>query len=289
MAEANGLRLLTPQERAPYLTSTYGTGQLMRTAVEAGCTTLLIGIGGSATNDGGAGMAQALGAKLLNGEGKEIPRGGGALSQLARIDKQHWLLPTEVRVLVACDVDNPLCGAQGATAIYGPQKGVQPHDVPVLDANLAHFAEVIAHDLGADVAERAGAGAAGGLGAGLMAFCGAEVRSGIEWVMEEVGFTQALAHSDLVLTGEGRIDNQTGRGKVIAGVARRAQAQGVPVVAIAGAVEEGCEAALRSIGLTAAISMMDAPQTLEEAMSATESLLSRKVEQVLALIGIGIR
>ncbi len=285
MAEANGLRLLKPEEYAPRVTSTFGTGELMRMAVEAGCKRLLIGIGGSATNDGGAGMVQALGGRLLDSAGRELGHGGGALHDLARIDMSGWWLPKGIRVMVACDVDNPLCGSQGAAAIYGPQKGATPEDVSYLNRGLEHFAEVMGRDLGMWVAERAGAGAAGGLGAGLMAFCGADVRSGIALVMEVVGFEEVLKGADLVLTGEGRIDGQTGRGKVIAGVARFAQKHGVPVIAIAGSIEAGAEEALREIGLTATFSLLESPCSLKEAMQEAQGLMERAVVRILHTVG----
>lgn len=285
MAEASGLRLLKREEYSPRVTTTYGTGELMLTAVEAGCTKLLIGIGGSATNDGGAGMVQALGGRLLDASGKELEKGGGALHRLARIDLSGWSLPKEVQVMVACDVNNPLCGEEGASAIYGPQKGATSSDIAFLDTALAHYAEVLRNDLGVTVAERAGAGAAGGLGAGLMAFCSADVRSGIDLVMEVTGFEEALQGASLVLTGEGRIDGQTGRGKVIAGVAKCAQVHSIPVIAIAGSIEAGAEETLREIGLTATFSLLESPCTIEEAMQNATDLMERAVTRILHTIG----
>ncbi len=280
MAEASGLRLLTAAQYDPENASTYGVGQLMRLALEAGCRTLLVGIGGSATNDGGAGMAQALGARFLDSDGAELPPGGAALRNLAQIDRAAFFLPPGTRVIAACDVDNPLAGPEGAARIYGPQKGAAPAQIEMLDAALAHYGEI----LGQDVAAIPGAGAAGGLGAGLLAFCNAELRPGIDLVMEAAGFDAALACCNLVLTGEGRLDGQTGRGKVIAGVAKRAKAANVPVVALAGALADGAEAALRPEGLTAALSILDAPQTTESAMRDAYSLLESATERVLRLL-----
>ena len=287
MAQASGLRLLHLEERDPLHASTFGTGQLMLCALQAGCRKLLVGIGGSATNDGGAGMAQALGFRLLDGEGKELPRGGSALVRLARIERDGSRLPENLEVIVACDVDNPLVGPEGAAAIYGPQKGATQAQVLELDAALAHYAEVLRETFGRSVAEAPGAGAAGGLGAGLLAFCMARLQPGTEMALEATGFDALLADCDLVLTGEGRIDGQTARGKVIAGVARRARAAGVPVVALAGSVAEGAEAQLRLEGLTAALSIVDGPLTVEEAMQAGYRLLSQATERTMRILEIG--
>ena len=289
MAQASGLRLLTAEQRDPLHATTFGVGQLMRRAVEAGCRHLLVGIGGSATNDGGAGMAQALGAYLLDADGRELPFGGASLRRLAHIDLRGFLLPPDVRVTVACDVDNPLCGAEGAAFVYGPQKGATPEQAAELDAALSHFGRVLHSQLGADVAERPGAGAAGGLGAGLMAFCDAELRSGIDMVMEATGFEAALDQAALVLTGEGRLDSQTGRGKVIAGVIKRAKAAGVPVIALAGALEEGAEDALRPEGLTAALCILSGPLAVEEAMQQSYRLLAGAAERSVRLLEVWLR
>lgn len=280
MAQASGLRLLRPEQYDPLNATTYGTGELMRAAVAAGCRRLLIGIGGSATNDGGAGMAQALGARLLDSEGKELAAGGAVLSRLAHIDRTHWLLPTGTQVQVACDVDNPLYGPEGAAAVYGPQKGANPDMVRTLDAALAHYASVLETRFGKEVANQPGAGAAGGLGAGLLAFCGAMLLPGTEMVLEATGFEARLRTCRLALTGEGRLDRQTARGKVIAGVARHALAVGVPCVALVGALEEGAEALLRSEGLTAAWSILDGPRTVEAAMADAYRLLMEASERL---------
>ena len=256
MAAASGLRLLEPREYNPLRTTTFGTGELMRKAIEAGCTTLLVGIGGSATNDGGAGMAQALGFGLRTANGLEIEPGGAALQTLAQIEPSAFWSEHAVRVIVACDVDNPLCGAEGAAAVYAPQKGATPTMITELDANLAHYAGILTRTFGREVQTVPGAGAAGGLGTGLMAFCNAELCSGTEMVFEAVEFDRVFADCVLVLTGEGRLDAQTARGKVIAQVAQRAKAKGIPVIALAGSVEDGAEDALRRLGLTAAFSIL---------------------------------
>ena len=284
MAEAAGLRLLSPAEYAPEHASTFGVGQLMRLALEAGCRTLLIGIGGSATNDGGAGMAQALGARLLDSQGKDLPPGGAALQSLTRIERDRFALPTGTRVIVACDVDNPLAGPEGAAFVYGPQKGATGAQAEKLDSALTHYGDVLRRETGRNVAAIPGAGAAGGLGAGLLAFCDAELRPGIDLVMEATGFDAALRQCDLVFTGEGRLDGQTGRGKVVAGVAKRAKAAGIPVIALVGSLADGAEAALRPEGLTAALPILDAPRTTESAMQDAYRLLADAAERTLRLL-----
>ena len=287
MAQASGLRLLREEEYAPLHASTYGTGELMRSALDAGCRTLLVGIGGSATNDGGAGMAQALGFRLLDAEGTDLPPGGAALARLDHIEIEGSLIPPGLEVIVACDVDNPLCGPDGAAAIYGPQKGATPAQVLQIDAALAHYAAILRHTFGRDVAEAPGAGAAGGLGAGLLAVCAARLQPGTDMVLEVTGFDTRLKDCDLVLTGEGRIDGQTTRGKVVAGVARRARAAGVPVIALAGSIAEGAETQLRPAGLTAALSIVNGPLRVEEAMQDGYRLLRDAAERTMRLLGAG--
>lgn len=286
MAQASGLRLLHREEYAPLVTTTYGTGELMRKALEAGCRSLLVGIGGSATNDGGAGMAQALGIRLLDAAGEDLPPGGAALARLARIERSGFLLPPQTQVWVACDVDNPLCGPEGAAAIYGPQKGATPAMILELDAALAHYARILRDQLNADVAEIPGSGAAGGLGAGLLAFCNATLRPGTELALEVTGFDAALENCCLVLTGEGRLDGQTARGKVVVGVARRAKTAGIPAVALAGALAENAENLLRREGLTAALSILEGPASLEAALSDAERLVQNTAERLWRLLSI---
>lgn len=210
MAEASGLTLVSENKRNPLITTTYGTGQLIRAALNQGCRKMIIGIGGSATNDGGAGMVQALGAKLLDKEEKEIGFGGGELKKISRIDIRHMdKRLSDTKIVVASDVTNPLCGPKGASRVYGPQKGATPEMAVELDKSLAHFAKMIKRDLHKDVKNIPGAGAAGGLGASLMAFLNAELRPGIDIVIEVVRLEEAIKGADLVITGEGKIDSQT--------------------------------------------------------------------------------
>lgn len=287
MAEAAGLRLLRPEERNPLQASTYGVGELIGAAVEAGCTTILVGIGGSATNDGGAGMAQALGAKLLDASGHEIDRGGAALLQLHHIDLSGWKLPSKVRVIVACDVENPLCGVFGASLVYGPQKGATAEMAALLDKALKHYAQVLKRQLGKAVEAISGGGSAGGLGAGLMAFCNAELRSGIELVLEVLNFDDLCRRSQLVLTGEGRLDAQTLHGKAIGGVVRHARALNKPVIALVGSLEAEAECALVGEGLLAAVPLVEGPCSLEEAMQNAAPLIRRATVRVLRLLAAG--
>jgi len=287
MAAASGLVLLRSQERDARRTSTYGTGQLIAAALEAGCRHLIIGLGGSATNDGGAGMAQALGARLSDEEGCDLPPGGAALARLARIDVSG--LDGRLRscqVLGATDVTNPLCGPHGASAIYGPQKGASPADVEELDAALAHYAAVIERDLGKRVAEVPGAGAAGGIGAGLIAFLDAELRPGAQLVAEVVGLEKRIAAADLVVTGEGRLDTQTAYGKTVATVARLARGQGRPVVALAGRVDDAREAC-SALGLEAALSIVPGPLPEAEVMARASELLAAAAESLGRLMRSG--
>jgi glycerate kinase len=240
MAAASGLAVLRPSERDPRVTSTYGTGEIVDAALDAGHRRIIVGAGGSATNDGGAGVAQALGAHLLDEGGRELPPGGEALASLARIDVSALdARLAEADITVATDVLNPLCGPDGASKLYGPQKGAAPEVAKELDAALAHYADVIEHDLGIDVRDVPGAGAAGGLGAGLIAFCHAEVRQGFEVVAEAVGLAERIARADVVITGEGRLDRQTAFGKTPEGVARAAREAGKRVIATVGSAEAG--------------------------------------------------
>src|SRR2546422_9973623 len=288
MAKAAGLALLPPAKRDPRVTTTYGVGELLQHAYDAGARHFIVGIGGSATNDGGAGMAQALGYQLLDERGYELPPGGLALQRLARIDAAgvhaNW---KEAAVEVACDVTNPLTGPSGASAVYGPQKGATPEMVAELDAALRHFAEVIRRDLGVDVEQLPGAGAAGGLGAGLVAFTGARLRPGAEMVMEALRLDQRVAGAGLVITGEGRIDSQTARfGKGPAAVARHARQAGIPVVAIGGSVADETELRLLFDGLEATLVE---PGTLEEAIAQARPLLVRAATRLMWLVLTGRR
>lgn len=266
MAAASGLNLLKPEERNPMKTTTYGTGQLIKAALDYGSRKLIIGIGGSATNDGGVGMAQALGVSFLDAKGKEIGFGGGELSKIAKIDVSR-LYPRakEAEIVVACDVKNMLCGPQGASAVYGPQKGATPEMVKILDENLRHLAWIIKRDLGKDVLEVPGSGAAGGLGAALIAFLDARMKPGIEIVMEIARFEERIKDADIVITGEGSTDSQTLYGKVPLGIGRMACKWRKPVVCISGSLKRGYEA-LYAEGITAFFGITSGPMTLEEAM-----------------------
>jgi glycerate kinase len=243
MAAAAGLVLVPSGSRDPRRATTRGVGELIRAALDAGCKRLVIGLGGSATNDGGAGMAQALGVRLRDSRGHDLPPGGSALMRLHRIDTsgRDQRLAAAVQVIGATDVQNPLCGPEGASVVYGPQKGAGPEAVRELDTALQHYAGLIRRDLRVDVAGIPGSGAAGGLGAGLIAFLGADLRPGFETVAEITRLRERLAAADLVLTGEGRLDGQTAYGKTVAGVAQHASRAGVPVLVVPGVLGEGWE------------------------------------------------
>jgi glycerate 2-kinase len=287
MAAASGLPLVPPERRDPRITTTWGTGELIRHALDRGCRRLLIGIGGSATNDGGAGLAQALGAHLLDEQGQELPLGGAALARLARIVSET--LDPRLRdtvVQVACDVDNPLCGPNGASAIYGPQKGATPEMVHELDDALRHYAEIIKRDLGVDVLDLPGAGAAGGLGAGLVAFLKAELLPGSRMVLDALHFDTHLAAANLVITAEGHLDTQTLRGKSVGAVAAAAKTRGIPVIVVVGGVSDE-EHALYEMGIAAIVPLPTHPMTLAEAMASAAPLTSRAAERALRLVSMG--
>lgn len=281
MAAASGLALVPPESRNPGITSTYGTGELIRAALDEGCSEIIIGIGGSATNDGGAGMACVLGAKLLDKDGRPLGPGGLELLKLDRVDITS-LDPRikDVSCKVACDVDNPLTGQHGASYVYGPQKGANPDLVKDLDRSLGHYAGMLKKYLGADLEQVPGAGAAGGLGAGLIAFMGAELHSGINLVLDTLKVEQEVDNANLIITGEGRLDKQSLRGKVPVGVAKRAKKYSIPVIALAGSVEVNHDE-LNKAGITAAFSISDGPMKLEEAVSRGPELLEKKAEALI--------
>ena len=283
MAAASGLHLIPEAEKNPFFTSTYGTGELIKASLDHGCSRLIIGIGGSATNDGGAGMAQALGAKFYDRFGKELETGGVALEKLEKIDISG-LDPRlrQVETLVACDVNNPLTGQSGASHVYGPQKGATPEMVQQLDRALQNYARVIKKDLGLEVNEIPGSGAAGGLGAGLITFLGAELRSGIELVLDALKIDQYLPGTDLLITGEGKLDGQSAHGKAPVGVARRAAKYNVPVIALAGSLEGDLDVFHRE-GITACFAVADGPLSLEESISRGPELLEIKSAEALRL------
>ena len=275
--------------RNPLVTTTYGTGQLIKAALDHGCRKLLIGIGGSATNDGGAGMAQALGAKLITAAGEPIPWGGGGLRQLDAIERSELdprILETET--VVACDVNNPLTGEEGASHVYGPQKGATPEMVQTLDANLAHFDTILQRDIGGTVGDIPGAGAAGGLGAGLMVFLNAELKSGVALVIEATQLEKRLADADLVITGEGQINFQTVFGKTPIGVATAAKAQGIPVVAIAGSISDDADS-VYDAGIDAMLDIVPEPMPLEVAIENARALIENAAERAARLISVGMK
>jgi glycerate kinase len=287
MAAAAGLPLVPQARRDPRLTTTRGVGELIRLALDHGCRRLIIGIGGSATNDGGAGMAQALGASLLDDHGVEIPPGGAALARLSHISLAHLdKRLQEIETLVACDVKNPLCGPEGASAVYGPQKGATPAMVKELDAALAHYADIIRSDLGKDVRDTPGGGAAGGLGAGLLAFLNATLTPGAPLILDALRLNDHLRGAALVFTAEGRLDQQTAYGKAVAAVAARAQAQDVPVIALAGSLGPGYET-LYQHGITAMLPIPDAPMPLKQARARAADLLAAAAERAARLIALG--
>lgn len=288
MAKAAGLALVPAEKRDPRVTTTYGVGELLQRAYDDGARHFIVGIGGSATNDGGAGMAQALGYHLLDAQGHELPPGGLALKRLARIHTggvhANW---KEAEVEVACDVTNPLTGPSGASAVYGPQKGATPEMVKDLDGALQHFAETIRRDLEIDVEHLPGAGAAGGLGAGLVAFTGAALRPGAEMVMEAVRLDERLKGAHLVITGEGRLDSQTARfGKGPAAVARHARNAGIPVVAIGGSIADEAELRLLFDGIKTTVVE---PSSLDHAIAQARPLLVRAAARLMWLVLTGRR
>ncbi len=275
LASASGLTLIPAERRDPRKTSTYGFGQLLEAVRAAGVERIIAGIGGSATNDGGVGMAQALGYRLLDSAGADLPRGGAALARLARIDSSGfdpaW---RSVKVMVACDVTNPLTGPLGASAVYGPQKGADEAAIRELDAALANFAAVIERELGKKVADVPGAGAAGGAGAGLIAFLDATLVPGATLVVGASGFDAKLKDADLVITGEGQADAQTGYGKAPGEVAKRAKAARIPVLLIAGSKGPGWEA-LRGLGVTAVVTLDEEGDNLQQLMRDAGQLLTQ--------------
>jgi glycerate kinase len=286
MASASGLPLVSVGGRNPLRTTSYGTGELIVAALNGGARHVILGLGGSATNDLGAGMAQALGVRFLDAAGCPIkePLCGGRLLEVASVDGTgvHPGLAA-CRLEVACDVDNPLLGPMGATAVYGPQKGATPPMVAALEAGLAHLITLLETATGRQVRDQPGAGAAGGMGAMVLALGGEAPRPGIELVLAASGFQEALADTDLVLTGEGRVDGQTAHGKTISGVARAAAAAGVPVVVIAGEIGPGASA-LHAIGVSSLFSLVPGPMELSMAMVQAPALLADAAERVLRLV-----
>ncbi|UVM07767.1 glycerate kinase [Pseudomonas laurylsulfatiphila] len=289
MAEASGLQLVPVAQRDACISSTFGTGQLIRAALDAGARRVILAIGGSATNDGGAGAMQALGVKLLDAQSQTLSPGGLALAQLARVDLSD-IDPrlAQVRFDIAADVNNPLCGPHGASAIFGPQKGASPVQVEQLDQALGHFADHCAAALSNDVRDEPGSGAAGGLGFAAKAFLGAQFKAGVEVVGELVGLAEAVAGADLVITGEGRFDAQTLRGKTPFGVARVARQHAVPVIVIAGTLGEGYQA-LYEHGIDAAFALASGPMTLEQACAEAPRLLRERATDIARVWRMAVR
>ncbi len=288
MASASGLPLVPKKKRNPLLTTTYGTGELIRAALDRGCRKIIVGIGGSATVDGGAGMAQALGARLLDRKGGEIDFGGGALENLEEIDlsKLDKRLK-KTKVLIASDVDNPLTGPKGAAKVYAPQKGATPSMVKRLEKNLKRYASSIKRDLKKDIKDIPGTGAAGGLGAGLIAFLNAKIRLGVDIVIETVGLEKHLKDADLVITGEGKMDSQTIYGKTPIGVAKLAKKYNIPVIAIVGEVSEGVEVVYKH-GIDGIMTTTPYPMTRSQAVGKSSQLIPDASEQLMRLIKIRI-
>lgn len=286
MAAASGIQFIDETTQNPLITTTYGTGQLIRAVIEAGARKVIIGIGGSATNDGGAGMAQALGVQLLDAQRQPIGFGGGALAKLAAIDLTD-VLPVlkDVELVIASDVTNPLTGPTGASAVFGPQKGATPAMVAQLDQNLSHYAQIIQRDIGLDVATIAGAGAAGGLGAGLLAFTNAQMQAGVEIVVAQTRLAQIAQDADLVVTGEGGIDFQTQYGKTPMGVARAVKRvnPNATVIAIAGNIGQGAEV-LYDLGIDAIFCSTPGVMTLEQALARTKDNLTLTSINIARLI-----
>ena len=284
MAAASGLPLVPKEKRDPRFTTTFGTGELIQAALAEGLPKIIIGIGGSATNDGGTGMARALGVRFLNAAGQEVAAGGGSLAEICQIDTTGLDLRLKnTEIVVACDVDNPLCGTRGASAVFGPQKGATPEMVQQLDAGLAKYASCARQATGRDVAEKAGAGAAGGLGAGLMFFTPAQLKPGVEIVLDAVGFSDIVRDADFVITGEGRTDFQTAFGKAPVGVAKVAKTHGVPVFCISGGLGEGADDVLAQ-GIDAVMSICDRPLSLEECMAAGAQLIEPAAARLSRII-----
>lgn len=288
VAAASGLPLLAPAERDPFRASSYGTGQLLRAALDAGVTSVTLALGGSATNDGGMGMLRALGVRFLDQRGCELAGCGADLARVARIDLTG-LDPRlgRAHIQVMCDVDNPLTGPQGASAVFGPQKGATPSVVAELDAGMESYAACVREATGVSVVNTPGAGAAGGIGAACLAFLGARLRSGVEAVLDLAGFDELLAQADVVVTGEGRADGQTARGKVVSGVAAACLRRGVPCVAVVGGMEPGAD---RLPGLTAMVpTAIDPAEGLESALAHAEERYRAAARRLFQLVALGRR
>jgi glycerate kinase len=282
MAQAAGLVLVPVADRDPKITTTYGVGELVRIAVGRGATSVVMGLGGSATTDGGSGMMEALGVRFLDDQGRRLPRGGAALGRLATIDTTG-LRPglSRVRFSAACDVSNPLTGPEGAAVVYAPQKGGTPEDVAILDAALVHYRDVLRGTFSVDVQDVPGTGAAGGLGAALVAFLGARMERGVDLVLDATGFDRSLDDADVVLTGEGRLDRQIRYGKALSGILERARRRGRPVIAIVGTTEGDAASYTGVGGFDAVYRLIDASGGVDAAMHDAAALLTRVTREAL--------
>ena len=284
MAKASGLELLKEQEKNPDITSSYGTGQLILDALDRGCQKIIIGIGGSATNDGGMGMVKALGGKFINKEGIELTEGGGALGELSSIDLTNFdKRISNCKIVAACDVTNKLTGENGASFVYGAQKGGSKEQLEFLDKNLQHYAAIIRNHLGIEIENINGAGAGGGMGAGLIAFLNAELKSGIDLILETLEIKKHIKNIDLIITGEGEIDKQTLQGKTILGIAALAKEYYVPVIAITGKIGDNIDE-IYKLGITSIFSIVNKPMKLEEAINDVEYLIQSCIETIIRTI-----
>lgn len=284
MAATSGIELISNDERNPLITTTYGTGLLLKAALDAGYSNIILGIGGSATNDGGAGMAQALGFGLHDKNGNSIGPGGGCLDELHSVthSEVHRLL-SEATITVACDVQNPLLGPSGATSVYGPQKGATPEMLEELEKNMTHFSEILQQEFKMNFADIPGSGAAGGLAAGLMAFCNAQLGSGFDLVAKLTHLEDYIGQASLIFTGEGKIDSQTAFGKTISGVAKLAKKKQVPVIALGGRIDNDLTE-LYNQGVTSVFAIGDKPMSLEESKANAYQLLMATSEQIMRLV-----
>lgn len=286
MASASGIQLVPIEKRNPLITTTYGTGQLIKACLDHGVKKILIGIGGSSTNDGGAGAIQALGGKLLDVQGNELGFGGGELGKLARIDLKNFdMRLNDVIIEVACDVSNPLCGREGASSVFGPQKGATKEMIKILDDNLKHYSYIIKNQLGKDILNEPGGGAAGGLGAGLMAFLGGTLKKGIDLVIEYTSLDEKVKNADMVWTGEGSMDFQTQYGKTPLGVAQIAKKYKKPVIALVGKVGEGVDV-LYEKGIDSIFGIVNGVTSLEKALEKGEENIERTSENIVRLIEV---
>lgn len=281
MASASGLHLVPEGQLSPLTATTYGTGELIRSALDAGFTSFIIGLGGSATNDGGAGMLQALGMRLLDADGRDIGFGGGALNKIEAIDLASFdKRISRSQFTIASDVQNPMIGPEGASHVFGPQKGASPKVVETLDCYMAHWADQIYKKTGTSLHGQPGAGAAGGIGGAFQAFFPSKMKRGVDVVLDYIGLNEELENTDLVLTGEGQVDSQTTFGKTPMGVAERAKDQGVPTIIIAGSVGKGAEA-LHDFGVVSIHSIVNGPMTLKQAIEGAAELIENAAEQIV--------